>query len=408
MTHDEPDPDDALLDRLLAEELGGERAADRTARILAADSEARARAAAAVDAAARHDEPAPPRAAHRWRVLPLAAAVACAVLGLLALATWSLRSEALTPAQRAAALLDEFHRVMPSEPPALRDASRRERIAPAALPVLRELGALLATSPAPVTWADRAAEFSIYAVVLGDVETRMRLERERAAGRADAELQLASAAAITAGDDEQRRESLQRIAANLNEATDVALCAVRCLLIAGDLAADEATRLAEAARDEVLARRLRIGAELAASGPRRLLGQPFELAGRLLDGEEFSTTALRGKVVLVFFWASWCSPCATALPEIAAVAQRHARDGLAVVGVSCDHDRASLAAFLAKHPEITWPQFFEAGQRGWHPLAFWSGVDAVPRTFLVDRRGVLREIHTRGDLELLVQKLLAE
>lgn len=268
--------------------------------------------------------------------------------------------------------------------------------------------ACFAASPGASPWADRAPEFTIYALVLGDADTRARVDAEARGGRATARILQAAAAVITADDETSRGAALDRVMADLREPSDEVRGAVTCLLTAADLSAEEALRLAGATADEALARRLRIGAELADGGPQRLVGKPFELAGRLHTGEPFSSASLRGKVVLVFFWASWCGPCATALPEVVAVARRHAGEGLAVVGVSCDHDREDLARFLAAHPEVTWPQLFDATQPGWHELAFWSGVRAVPRTFLVDRRGILREIHTRGDLERLVRKLLAE
>jgi hypothetical protein len=143
--------------------------------------------------------------------------------------------------------------------------------------------------------------------------------------------------------------------------------ATHCLLVAGDLATNEAERLAAAAADERLQRRFRMGAELADSDPRRLIGKPFELAGRLATGEQFSTAALRGKVVLVFFQASWCAPCERELPTITALAERYRDRGLAIVGVSCDDDQRQLERFASAHPEMTWPQFFDASQPGWHP-----------------------------------------
>jgi len=244
--------------------------------------------------------------------------------------------------------------------------------------------------------------------VLADADTRARVEAAARAGDAASEVLLAAAAAITATDERERAEALDRVGMRLNDASDEARSAVHCLLTAADLSVDEASRLAAATRDEDLAHRLRVGAELADSDPRRLLGKPFELAGRTLTGAEYSTASLHGKVVLVFFWASWCVPCTQRLPEVAALASRYEKQGLAVVGVSCDHDRHELAAFLEAHPEASWPQLFDVGQRGWHELAFWCGVRSVPSVFLIDRRGILREVHTRDDLDGLVAKLVAE
>lgn len=403
----DPEAHDLYLDRLLAEQLGGERPRDLADRILGATPAAMAQAAARVEAAAEADADevaeARPTAGrrHGWW---LAAALLLGAAGALVLTS---RAQP-TVAERTVALLDAFHRVMPQDPPLLRDPEWRALRAAAAIPVLREIEPFFAAHPDGLGWRVRAPEFTVYLLVLDDEATRERVAAEAQGGRSGATLLLAAAAAITAMDEAARRTALQQVAAHLDAAADVAAGAVTCLLTAGDLTAEEALQLAGATTDEGLARRLRVGAELADSDPRRLLGKPFELAGRLHTGEPFSTTSLRGKVVLVFFWASWCAPCRVVLPEVVAAAARHAERGLAVVGVSCDHDGDELTAFLAAHPQANWPQLFEAGQSGWHPLAFWSGVRAVPRLFLVDRRGILREVHARGDLDRLVEKLLAE
>lgn len=177
--------------------------------------------------------------------------------------------------------------------------------------------------------------------------------------------------------------------------------------VTGDLSADEARSLAAAALDPAQARRLQLVAELAESSPRRLLGQSLDLDGRRLDGEEFSIRALRGKVVLVCFWATWCQPSLRALPKITAVAERH-RDALATVGVSCDHSRAALTKFLLDHPAIDWPQLFDERRSGWHELAFVNGVRTIPSVFLIDRDGRVRDVDALDDLDAAVQRLIDE
>ena len=406
-SHADPGADDLYLDRLLAQELGGERPGDRIERILHADAEERALAAARVDAAAAAaagDELVVP--VGRPQAVPsrpprraAAAALLVSVCGVLA---WLLRPVP-TIEVRAQAMIDAFHRVMPAEPAALRDPVRRAQLAPAAIPVLREVHAFFASLPGESSLGVRAPEFAIYAAVLGDTDALARAARPGA----DSDLLAATTLAITATDAGTRDTALARIAALLSSPPAVTPSAVHCLVTAGDLSVDEARRLAAASRDDGLAHRFRIAAELAASDPRLLLGQPFELSGRLRNGAEFSTTSLRGQVVLAMFWASWCAPCAQLLPRVVDIANRHTGQ-LAVVGISCDQDPAALQRFLAQHAEVDWPQLFDAGRPGWHELAFWSGVRAVPRVFLIDRRGILREVNARDGLEQLVDRLVAE
>ncbi|MEO6595920.1 MAG: TlpA disulfide reductase family protein [Planctomycetota bacterium] len=405
------DADDLFVDLCLDEQIGGKRPPDLRARLLAADATKLARAAAAVDAAsAAASLPEANRLAPRWTTL-----VACILVAIGALAVWRLVAKPLArdpadrdPAAQAQALLDEFHKVMPREPESLRDPRRRARLAATALPVLRDLAALLREHRTEISFADRADEFLVYAMVLGDASVRRPLAERAAAGDAEASMLLLAAVVIGAEHDHERSNSLAKLGEGLRTAAASAMCAMRCVVTAGDLTEIEALQLAEQTTDAQLERQLRFAAEMAATSPQRLLGQPLELTGRLADGEDFTTASLRGKVVLVCFWATWCQPCLAALPEVLAVHERYAAAGLAVIGVSCDHDRAALSRYLAEHPAISWPQLFDAGRPGWHELAFFCGVRSIPSVFLIDRRGVLRDVSARDDLDMLVRRLLDE
>ena len=94
---------------------------------------------------------------------------------------------------------------------------------------------------------------------------------------------------------------------------------------------------------------------------------------------------LHGKVVLVDFWASWCAPCLSSFPWMDDLQKRHGQQGLVVVAVNLDQDRALADAFLRK----TAPQFrIEFDQQG--TLAKQFGVQAMPTSFLIDRSGIVR------------------
>ncbi len=394
--------DDLFLDRCLDEELGGRRPPDLCARVRGADPTAMANAAAAVAAAAV----AASQPGSRMR----AVLAACLLVGLVAAwaLTSGLRATLPEPAKSAQALLDEFHRVMPMEPVALRDPEQRRRLAATALPVLRDIITFLADHPDLSDYTPRAAEFSIYAVVLGDASTQQPLAERARSGDPSAQAQLEAAAIITAIDDAERTAALAALTERLRHPFPTAACVIQCLVTAADLSEREALRLADSAADPEIEQRLRFAAAIAATDPRRLLGKPLDLVGRLANGAEFTTASLRGKVVLVFFWASWCQPCAAALPEVTAAHERYGNQGLAVVSVSCDHDRTALARCLAEHPEMSWPQLFNSSRPGWHELAFWCGVQSIPRLFLIDKQGVLREVNARDDLDALVRRLLAK
>lgn len=110
------------------------------------------------------------------------------------------------------------------------------------------------------------------------------------------------------------------------------------------------------------------------------------LSGRTLDGTPFDLTALRGRPVIVNFWASWCVPCQEEFPLFVAAAKARAGDDLAIVGVEWKNDDdAAARAFAASHG-ATWPTVTDAdGSRA----AAWQAV-APPQTYFIGRDGVIR------------------
>lgn len=117
-----------------------------------------------------------------------------------------------------------------------------------------------------------------------------------------------------------------------------------------------------------------------------LLNKPapaFSRAG--LGNERVDLTAMRGKVVLLNFWATWCAPCQIEMPKFEQWQDKYKNDGLAIVGVSMDDDAEPVKGLVRKL-RVNYPVVMGDEKLG---LAY-GGVLGLPVTYLIDRKGVIR------------------
>jgi len=108
----------------------------------------------------------------------------------------------------------------------------------------------------------------------------------------------------------------------------------------------------------------------------------FKLEGKLPD-------ALKGKVVMVDFWASWCEPCKQSFPAMENLHRRFNDKGLIIVAINVDENRSDMQDFLKKH-STTFAVLRDAGQK----LVERAGIATMPSSFLIDREGKVRFVHT--------------
>lgn len=103
-----------------------------------------------------------------------------------------------------------------------------------------------------------------------------------------------------------------------------------------------------------------------------------------LDGNPVTLASLRGRPVIVNFWASWCTPCIAEFPLLQRAYADHAGDGLAVVGIVFQDREAAARSFMEQRGG-SWPTAMDPN--GLVAAAY--GVDAPPASFFVDRTGVI-------------------
>jgi thiol-disulfide isomerase/thioredoxin len=136
-------------------------------------------------------------------------------------------------------------------------------------------------------------------------------------------------------------------------------------------------------------KRLILAALLALFGALPLMALPQvgesapDFTLKTLDGEhEYTLSALKGKVVYLDFWASWCSPCRKAFPEVMELHEQYKEQGLEVLAISLDQAPGPAKKFIAQQKSL-FPALFDAQKTA----AVKYGIRSIPSTVIVDAEG---------------------
>ena len=113
----------------------------------------------------------------------------------------------------------------------------------------------------------------------------------------------------------------------------------------------------------------------------------FKLPG-IKSGNLMSLKSLRGKVVYLDFWASWCGPCRQSLPLLNDLRKELKSKGFEVLAVNLDEDKADAKAFLKQFP-VSYPVLLDP--KGKVPQKY--DLPGMPTSYLIDRKGKIRSVH---------------
>lgn len=129
-------------------------------------------------------------------------------------------------------------------------------------------------------------------------------------------------------------------------------------------------------------------AEIASGALKRIesIGKRIDLRGRTINGASFQLSSLRGNLIVLHYWATWCSPCLQDIKALQQIEARYRNRNVKIVGVNVDVSADKTKQFLIENP-LSWPQLFEEGGLEGSGLSKALGIQTLPAMLLIDEDG---------------------
>lgn len=136
------------------------------------------------------------------------------------------------------------------------------------------------------------------------------------------------------------------------------------------------------------------------------IGTPApDFAAQDIDNKPIRLSDYRGRIVVLYFWASWCSPCHIYYPSLRRIAQKYSPEKLGLIGVSLDGDNLQAIRATMNMEKFTWPQIVEGSASREDYISGRYQISGIPQVYVIDRQG---NILSRGALPLELERSIRD
>jgi peroxiredoxin len=133
-------------------------------------------------------------------------------------------------------------------------------------------------------------------------------------------------------------------------------------------------------------------------------GEPPDFSAKDITGQVIKLSELKGKIVLLDFWATWCPPCRVEIPNLLEIYRQFKNDNFVLISISLDRD-ISLARQFVKEKEMNWLHIID--REASNSIASLYEIEYIPATFIIDGKGKIVARNLRGaELKNTIASLL--